>query len=98
MKEVEEAATDRWATAGADPNIGKMLLFVSLFEKSKLKFLAAGTPGFAYQAQLTTGGGYSVENIWFFLFCDWRTAWTLLFKPIDKKERKEIDKIVKVSF
>ena len=74
-----------------------MLLFVSFFEKSKLKFLAAGSPGFAAQDQLTAGQGYGHDNLWYFLFCDWKTAWTLLYKPIEDQERIEIDLIVEVS-
>ncbi|CBY34846.1 unnamed protein product [Oikopleura dioica] len=56
--------------------------------------LSAATPGFAYQQQFTFGGGYKVNNIFYFLFCDWKSSWTLLYKPINEKERKEIDKIV----
>ena len=71
--------------------------FVSFFEKSNLKFLAAASPGFAIQEQLTSGIGYRHANLWYFLFCDWKTAWTLLYKPIEDQERTEIDTIVEVS-
>jgi len=73
-----------------------MLLFVSLFEKFNFNFLAAATPGFAIQAQLTVGAGYKVINLYYFLFCDWKSSWNLLYKPIDEKEKNEIDKIVEV--
>ncbi|CBY11139.1 unnamed protein product [Oikopleura dioica] len=43
----------------------------------------AGTPGF-------TGNEYFT-----FLFCEWITAWTLMYLPIDEKQRKYIDIIVK---
>ncbi|CBY16104.1 unnamed protein product [Oikopleura dioica] len=56
--------------------------------------LSAATPGFANQGQFTFGNGYEVDNLWYFLFCSWETSWTLLYKPIDEKERMEIDKIV----
>ncbi|CBY31500.1 unnamed protein product [Oikopleura dioica] len=56
--------------------------------------LSAATPGFADQAQFTLGDGYEVQNIFYFLFCDWKSSWNLLYKPIDEKEKKEIDKIV----
>ncbi|CBY12552.1 unnamed protein product [Oikopleura dioica] len=56
--------------------------------------LFAATPGFAYQAQITIGDGYKVHNLFYFLFCDWKTSWNLLYKAIDEKEKKEIDKIV----
>jgi len=62
-----------------------------------LYFLAAATPGFADQAQFTLGDGYEVQNIFYFLFCDWKSSWNLLYKPIDEKEKKEIDKIVQVD-
>ncbi|CBY34125.1 unnamed protein product [Oikopleura dioica] len=55
---------------------------------------AAATPGFADQRQFTLGDGYNVVNLWYFLFCDWKSSWNLLYKPIDEKEKKEIDKIV----
>ena len=61
-------------------------------------FSAAGSPGFSFQNQIANGSGYFGENIWFFLLCDWKTAWTLLYQPIDEDERKEIDEIMKVRF
>jgi len=62
-----------------------------------LYFLVAATPGFAYTRQFTFGNGYKVDNLFYFLFCDWKSSWTLLYKPIDEKERNEIDKIVEVG-
>jgi hypothetical protein len=62
-----------------------------------LYFLVAATPGFADQGQFTFGVGYRVDNLFYFLFCDWKSSWTLLYKPIDENERKEIDEIIKVS-
>jgi len=41
--------------------------------------------------------GYRVRNIFYFLFCKWNTAWTLLYKPINEEEQKTIDAIVKVK-
>ena len=79
-----------------EANLEAILLFVSLFEKSNLYFLAAATPGFADQRQFTFGAGYKVVNLFYFLFCDWKSSWNLLYKPIDEKERKYIDKIVQV--
>ncbi|CBY14413.1 unnamed protein product [Oikopleura dioica] len=58
--------------------------------------LSAATPGFANQAQFTFGNGYEADNLYYFLFCDWKSSWNLLYKPIDENERKEIDKIVQV--
>ncbi|CBY12806.1 unnamed protein product [Oikopleura dioica] len=57
--------------------------------------LSSATPGFAAQAQITIGDGYKTINLFYFLFCDWKSSWNLLYKPIDEKERKKIDKIVK---
>ena len=87
----------KWATREKEANLEITVLFVSLFEKSSLYFLVAATPGFADQNQFTFGNGYRVYNIFFFLFCDWKSSWNLLYKPINEKERKEIDKIVQVG-
>ena len=95
-KQQEEEDTAKWASQEEEANFNFRLLFVSLFEKLNLYFLVAATPGFADQAQFTAGDGYRVLNLFYFLFCDWKTAWTLLYKPIDEEERKIIDKIVEV--
>ena len=95
-KEQEEADTDKRDTLGMEANLDMALLFVSLFEKFNLYFLVAATPGFADQEQFTGGYGYEVDNLFYFLFCDWKTGWTLLYKPIEENERKKIDEIVNV--
>ena len=96
-KKLEEMDTAKWDTRGEEANIEINLLFVSLFKKISLYFLVAATPGFANQAQFTFGDGYGVNNLFYFLFCDWKSSWTLLYKPIDENERKLIDEIVKVN-
>ena len=73
------------------------MLFVSLFEILKLYFLVAATPGFADESQFTFGDGYGVLNLFYFLFCDWKSSWTLLYKPIGENERRKIDEIVEVN-
>ena len=80
-----------------EANLEWELLFVSLFEKLNLYFLVAATPGFAKQPQFTFGRGYEVDNLYYFLCCEWQTGWTLLYKPINENERKIIDEILKVS-
>ncbi|CBY10809.1 unnamed protein product [Oikopleura dioica] len=55
--------------------------------------LFAGSPGFSYQSQLIGNNGLE-ENYFYFLFCDWITTWSLLYRPIDEKERKKINKII----
>ena len=60
-------------------------------------YLAAATPGFAVQKQFSVGVGYDIKNHWYFLLCDWKTSWNLLYRPIDENERKLIDQIVKVN-
>ena len=60
------------------------------------RILVAGTPAFSRQEQLGGGLGSGRHNYLYFLFCDWKTSWNLLFRPIDEKEEKEIDEIVKV--
>jgi hypothetical protein len=96
-KQLEEMDTAKWDTREEEPNLKIKLLFVSLFEKLNLYFLVAATPGFAWQMQFTLGNGYRVDNLDYFLFCDWKSSWTLLYKPIDENERKIIDEIVKVN-
>jgi hypothetical protein len=59
--------------------------------------VGAGTPAFARQQQFAEGDGYNVDNFWYFLICDWKTSWSLLYKPIEEHERKEIDRIINVS-
>ncbi|CBY40045.1 unnamed protein product [Oikopleura dioica] len=54
--------------------------------------LFSGSPGFSKQGQL---GNYGFEvNYFYFLFCDWKTSWSLPYRPIDKNEIKIIDKII----
>ena len=96
-KTLEEKDTAKWAAREEEANLKLNLLFVNLFEKLDLYFLVAATPGFADHAQFTNGEGYRVDNLWYFLFCDWKSSWTLLYRPIDEKERKIIDEIVKVN-
>ena len=60
------------------------------------RILVAGTPAFTGTRQLGAGTGGSSRDYFYFLFCDWETSWNLLFRPIDEKEEKEIDEIVKV--
>ena len=95
----------RWAkegtledTLGKEANLEMAVLFVSLFIKTieSIFFLVAATPGFAHQLQFTFGRGYEVNNLFYFLLCDWKTSWTLLYKAIDENERKKFDEIVKV--
>ncbi|CBY35032.1 unnamed protein product [Oikopleura dioica] len=56
--------------------------------------LFAGTPGFAGQWQLG-GEGDNNNNDILYLFCDWNTSWSLIYRPINENQRTEIDKIVK---
>ncbi|CBY15530.1 unnamed protein product [Oikopleura dioica] len=53
--------------------------------------LFSGSPGFSSQEQLIARYGHE-ENYFYFLFCDWKTSWSLLYRPIDEKERKIIHK------
>ena len=92
MKQLEEMDTAKWDIREEEANLEINLLFVSLFENFDLYFLVAATPGFAYQSQFTFGRGYGVPNLFYFLFCDWKTGWTLLYKPINENEKKEINK------
>ncbi|CBY15060.1 unnamed protein product [Oikopleura dioica] len=55
--------------------------------------LFAGTPGFAGRRQLG-GLGIAGNDYFMFLFCDWKTIWSLNYRPIDDQEKNEIDKII----
>ncbi|CBY13855.1 unnamed protein product [Oikopleura dioica] len=57
--------------------------------------LFAGTPGFAEQWQLG-GVGDANHDYFLYLFCDWKTIWSLNYRPIDDQEKNEIDKIILV--
>ena len=35
------------------------------------------------------------SNIFVFLFCDWKTTWTLLYRPVDETEYQELENMVK---
>jgi serine/threonine protein kinase len=55
----------------------------------------SGTPGFTGHFQL--GGFCSTYNDYIlYLFCDWKTIWSLKYRPIGENQRQEIDKIVQV--
>jgi hypothetical protein len=55
----------------------------------------SGTPGFTGQFQLG-GFGAAKKDYILCLFCDWKTIWSLKYRPIDGSQRYEIDKIVQV--
>ena len=46
--------------------------------------------------QIANGVGYAAQNLYYFLFCDWKTAWALLYQPIDDYQGEEIDQIIEV--
>ena len=51
----------------------------------------AGTPGFASPEQLTgyadkMSDNYSLGRLMIFLFCDWPTAWTGMYKPVTEND------------
>jgi len=62
-------------------------------------FIASGTPGFCSTNQVIGGKRKKKKDdpivsigkrLFFFLFCDWETAWTLLFKPISEEDKANI--------
>ena len=56
----------------------------------------SGTPGFAVEHQLGLRG--ETESFYILnLCCEWRTFWSLKYRPIDERQRQEIDKIIQVS-
>merc|ERR1719223_1116097 len=55
------------------------------------KYLYAGSAGFAGGHQLGQGGNFNYA-IFILMLCEWNTAWTLLFKPLENGEKEEIKK------
>ncbi|CBY13561.1 unnamed protein product [Oikopleura dioica] len=49
------------------------------------KAIHAGTPGFFGDS----------DNYFFYIFCDWISSWSLLYRPINERERKRIEKEIK---
>ncbi|CBY12417.1 unnamed protein product [Oikopleura dioica] len=56
--------------------------------------LFSGSPAFANHYQLTQNAGYE-HNYFYFLMCDWKTGWSLLYRPIDETEREKINREIK---
>jgi hypothetical protein len=60
--------------------------------------LVAGTPGFALTEQVVgCTGDFKNKAIYIFVLCNWRSAWSLLYKPLIKGERQEIKRRLKVK-
>ena len=61
-------------------------------------FLGAGTAAFTSTSQLVEIGDVHTNfpvHVW--TLCDWKTAWSLLFKPIETdREREKIKKELQV--
>ena len=92
-----EGATGSLDTREEGQNMKKPQFFVSFGVTIFTIFISvSGTPGFTEQLQLGALGDTKNDYI-LYLFCDWKTIWSLKYRPIDKKERQEIDKIVAVS-
>ncbi|CAG5087707.1 Oidioi.mRNA.OKI2018_I69.PAR.g11613.t1.cds [Oikopleura dioica] len=55
--------------------------------------LYCGTPGFCSKAQITAAArghqdsALDLRKIFFFLFCGWKAAWSICYKPINETER-----------
>jgi len=94
-KELEEKVTGRWDIVEEEANLETTLPFVSFANCLIICFLVSGSPGFSQTRQLIGTAGFE-ENYSYFLFCDWKTSWSLLYRPIDEKERKNIDKKIQV--
>jgi len=71
------------------------MLFVSFRNCELFYFLVSGSPAFANHYQLTQNAGYE-HNYFYFLMCDWKTGWSLLYRPIDETEREKINREIKV--
>ncbi|CAG5106057.1 Oidioi.mRNA.OKI2018_I69.chr1.g2663.t1.cds [Oikopleura dioica] len=59
--------------------------------------LAAGTPGFSMQYQLTLADrsrNNSLHPVYIYLFCGWKTAWRLLYRPASESDRNFIDNLM----
>ena len=73
----------------------------------------AGTPGFASPEQLIGNShpksdNYSFGKLMIMIFCDWRTAWNVLYQPVTDAQKRHtqfhlrfnivVKRLVKVSF
>ena len=92
----DKTATESLDTREKGRNIETDRLFVSYEIRILFIFiLVAGTPGFAGEYQLG-GKGFNRNDYFLFLFCEWKTIWSLNYRPIDEQEKKEIKKIIQV--
>jgi len=66
-----------------------------LYLISKL-FSDAGSAGFAGGHQLGQDGNFNYA-LFIFILCEWNTACTLLFKPLENGEKEEIKKELEVK-
>ena len=103
MKELEGGAIEEWATRGKAANIEIFFIYVSfeleLFENNLRMFyffLDAGSAAFSNSNQLIGELGVFGSLVHILILCDWKTAWSLLFKPIEKSEREKIKEELKV--
>ena len=91
-----EKATDKWGTQEEGRSLITSIAYVSSLSKNySIIFIVAGSPGFSQNHQLTGGHGDMSSNIFVFLFCAWKTAWTLLYRPVDEMEYQELENMVK---
>jgi hypothetical protein len=60
-------------------------------------FSDAGSAGFAGGQQLGQDGNFNYA-LFIFILCEWNTAWTLLFKPLENGEKEEIKKELQVKW
>ena len=59
-------------------------------------FSDAGSAGFADGQQLGQHGDCN-SALFILILCEWNTAWSLLFKPLENNEKEEIKKELEVK-
>ncbi|CAG5105204.1 Oidioi.mRNA.OKI2018_I69.chr1.g1920.t1.cds [Oikopleura dioica] len=60
--------------------------------------LRAGSAGFCEMDQISSKNGFFNRSIFVFIFCDWQTAWYLLYNPLGSDEhREQVSKFLKQS-
>ena len=55
-----------------------------------MDFLDAGSAAFSRSRELGGQGDEEESPLHILILCDWKSAWSLLYNPIEEDEREEI--------
>ena len=74
-----------------------MLVFNSvILNEFSVNFLDAGSAAFSGSNELCDAFGGEGSPLHIFILCDWKSAWSLLYNPIEEGEREKIREELKV--